>query len=251
MRRGPITKQGSKLMRWAAIEAAQKLCRDSWLHIERERLAERRNSRAIAKTAIARKLITHPPSSRSGCERVVCHDPRTRRGRPLDCVHLIAAEEHHVSYPRGAEMTDTPGHPGEVPVQRTLGDGTQPDNHSSIPERDPLEMAQPRPSQGLAYGETPLDKPRSFRDDRRTNPSCVRCLRRGVPRGRSQRSLEHVRQRHGTDRRLSQRVLRGLRSKGCFTIDITVALDCDAARTELLRSAGGERRRRPRISISG
>jgi len=62
-------------------------------------------------------------------------------------------------------MTDTPGHPGEVPVQRTLGDGTQPDNHSSIPERDPLEMALPRPSQGLAYGETPLDKPRSFRDD--------------------------------------------------------------------------------------
>jgi len=58
VRRGPITKQGSKLVRWAAIEAAQKLRRDSWLHVERERLAERRNSRAIAKTAIARKLIT-------------------------------------------------------------------------------------------------------------------------------------------------------------------------------------------------
>jgi transposase len=58
VRRGPITKQGSKLVRWAAIEAAQKLRRDSWLHAERERLAERRNSRAIAKTAIARKLIT-------------------------------------------------------------------------------------------------------------------------------------------------------------------------------------------------
>jgi hypothetical protein len=28
------------------------------LHAERERLAERRNSRAVAKTAIARKLIT-------------------------------------------------------------------------------------------------------------------------------------------------------------------------------------------------
>jgi transposase len=56
--RGAITKQGSKLVRWAAIEAAQKLRRDSWLHDERERLAERRNSRAIAKTAIARKIIT-------------------------------------------------------------------------------------------------------------------------------------------------------------------------------------------------
>jgi len=56
--RGPITKQGSKLVRWAAIEAAQKLRRDSWLHSQRERLAERRNSRSIAKTAIARKLVT-------------------------------------------------------------------------------------------------------------------------------------------------------------------------------------------------
>ena len=58
VRRGPITKQGSKLVRWAAIEAAQQLRRDSWLLRRRERLAERRNSRAIAKTAIARKLIT-------------------------------------------------------------------------------------------------------------------------------------------------------------------------------------------------
>ena len=45
-------------MRWAAIEAAQKLRNDSWLYAERERLAERRNCRSIAKTAIARKLIT-------------------------------------------------------------------------------------------------------------------------------------------------------------------------------------------------
>jgi transposase len=58
VRRGPITKQGGKLVRWAAVEAAQKLRRDSWLHAERERLAAQRNSRAIAKTAIARKLVT-------------------------------------------------------------------------------------------------------------------------------------------------------------------------------------------------
>jgi transposase len=57
IRRGPITKQGSKLVRWAVIEAAQKLRRDSWLRAERERIAERRNSRQIAKTAIARKMI--------------------------------------------------------------------------------------------------------------------------------------------------------------------------------------------------
>ena len=40
------------------IEAAQKLRKDCWLRDERERLAERRNSRNIAKTAIARKIIT-------------------------------------------------------------------------------------------------------------------------------------------------------------------------------------------------
>jgi hypothetical protein len=55
---GSTDKQGSKLIRWAAIEAAQRLGHDTWLHAERERLAERRNSRAVAKTAIARKLIT-------------------------------------------------------------------------------------------------------------------------------------------------------------------------------------------------
>jgi hypothetical protein len=58
VRRGPITNRAPKLVRWAAIEAAQQLRRDSWLHAERERLAERRNSRSIAKTAIARKLVT-------------------------------------------------------------------------------------------------------------------------------------------------------------------------------------------------
>ena len=58
IRRGPITKQGSRLVRWAVIEAAQKLRTDSWLREERERLAQRRNSRNIAKTATARKMIT-------------------------------------------------------------------------------------------------------------------------------------------------------------------------------------------------
>lgn len=58
VKRGAITKQGSKLVRWAAIEAAQKLRRDSWLHDQREALAERRNNRKIAKTAVARKIVT-------------------------------------------------------------------------------------------------------------------------------------------------------------------------------------------------
>lgn len=58
VKRGPITKQGSKLVRWAAIEAAQKLRKDTWLHDKRERLAQRRNSRSVAKVAAARQLIT-------------------------------------------------------------------------------------------------------------------------------------------------------------------------------------------------
>jgi transposase len=54
LRRGPITKQGSKLVRWAAIEAAQQLRKDSWFHDQREQLVPRRNNRSIAKTTTAR-----------------------------------------------------------------------------------------------------------------------------------------------------------------------------------------------------
>lgn len=55
--RGRITKQGNKMIRWAAVEAAQKLRRDSHLHTWREALAERRNSRSVAKIAAARKIV--------------------------------------------------------------------------------------------------------------------------------------------------------------------------------------------------
>lgn len=56
--RGRITKQGNRLVRWAAIEAAQKPRRDTYLHRWREQLAERRNSRSVAKVAAARKIVT-------------------------------------------------------------------------------------------------------------------------------------------------------------------------------------------------
>lgn len=56
--RGHISKQGSKLVRWAAIEAAQKAPTLTWLKDDYRRIAERRNSRPIAKTAIARKILT-------------------------------------------------------------------------------------------------------------------------------------------------------------------------------------------------
>jgi transposase len=58
VRRGPITKQGSTLVRWAAVECTQKLRVDAPLHTRREELAERRGNRRIAKVAIARRIIT-------------------------------------------------------------------------------------------------------------------------------------------------------------------------------------------------
>jgi transposase len=58
VRRGSITKQGSALVRWAAIEAVQKLSPDTgWLVANRARLTERRG-RNIATVATARKLLT-------------------------------------------------------------------------------------------------------------------------------------------------------------------------------------------------
>jgi transposase len=58
VRRGPITKQGSGLIRWAAVEAAQKIPASAgWLVSSRARIAERRG-RNIATVAVARKLLT-------------------------------------------------------------------------------------------------------------------------------------------------------------------------------------------------
>jgi transposase len=58
VRRGPITKQGSTLVRWAAVEAAQGARNADWLTQTRTRIAERRG-RNIATVAVARKLLTY------------------------------------------------------------------------------------------------------------------------------------------------------------------------------------------------
>jgi transposase len=54
--RGRITKQGSRLVRWAAVEAAQKLRSGSFLKTDYQRIAERRG-KSVAKVAVARKII--------------------------------------------------------------------------------------------------------------------------------------------------------------------------------------------------
>ena len=56
--RGSITKQGSTLIRWAAIEAAQKIPPTAgWLVATRAQITARRG-RNIATVALARKLLT-------------------------------------------------------------------------------------------------------------------------------------------------------------------------------------------------
>jgi transposase len=58
VRRGPITKQGSTLIRWAAVKAAQGARNADWLTQTRPQIAERRG-RNIATVAVARKLLTY------------------------------------------------------------------------------------------------------------------------------------------------------------------------------------------------
>jgi transposase len=56
VRRGKVTKQGSKLVRWAAIEAISKIRGGPKLQADYHRLADRRGVN-IARTAVARKLL--------------------------------------------------------------------------------------------------------------------------------------------------------------------------------------------------
>ncbi|GAF51495.1 putative transposase, partial [Rhodococcus wratislaviensis NBRC 100605] len=57
VRRGHITKQGSKLVRWAAVEAIQRQPAGTKISADRKRI-EARRGRNIAKVAAARKLLT-------------------------------------------------------------------------------------------------------------------------------------------------------------------------------------------------
>ena len=56
--RGAITKQGSKLVRWAAVEAVQRLPIHVKLRVDRDRIASRRGT-SVGTVAAARRLLTH------------------------------------------------------------------------------------------------------------------------------------------------------------------------------------------------
>ena len=57
MRRGRITKQGSRLVRWAAIESVKMLPKTSHIGAIREQVAHRRGNRNIGAVAAARKQL--------------------------------------------------------------------------------------------------------------------------------------------------------------------------------------------------
>jgi transposase len=57
VRRGRITKQGSQLVRWAAVEAAMRPRSYSWLKSDYRRLSARRGKK-IAAVAVGRKILT-------------------------------------------------------------------------------------------------------------------------------------------------------------------------------------------------
>jgi transposase len=57
VRRGPITKQGPRLVRWAAVEATQRLPRASKQATDFHRIADRRGT-GIGRVAAARRLLT-------------------------------------------------------------------------------------------------------------------------------------------------------------------------------------------------
>jgi transposase len=57
VRRGSITKQGSKFVRWAAVEAVARQRGSSKIQVDRRRIAERRGKQ-IARVAAARKVLT-------------------------------------------------------------------------------------------------------------------------------------------------------------------------------------------------
>jgi transposase len=57
VRRGPITNQGPGLVRWAAVEATQRLPKASKQAADLHRIADRRGT-GIGRVAAARKLLT-------------------------------------------------------------------------------------------------------------------------------------------------------------------------------------------------
>ena len=87
MIRGHVTKQGSRLLRWALIEAIQRGRAGSWPGDVKDAIVARRGKQArnIAKVAAARRLLTlvyYALRSEGGCRAFpVPSKSRSSRGR--------------------------------------------------------------------------------------------------------------------------------------------------------------------------
>jgi hypothetical protein len=108
--RGRITKQGSRLVHWAAVEAVQHISPHTRIGAHRERVAARRG-RNIGVVAAARELVElvyyamapcavasaprhdQPPTKRPGAGRSLS-DPAPRRAR----AHLIDLTRPHLPH---------------------------------------------------------------------------------------------------------------------------------------------------------
>jgi transposase len=74
--RGRITKQGSKLVRWAALESVKQLGPHTGVAPLRERVAKRRQNRNIGAVAAARRQLEHVYYAlRDGHVRALTHRP--------------------------------------------------------------------------------------------------------------------------------------------------------------------------------
>jgi transposase len=94
--RGHVTEQGSRLLRWALIEAIQRIPRDSVIGGVEDAIIARRGKEArnIAKVAAARRLLTLVYyGMRDGQIRACPGRPLARRRKPRD---------HHPRYRREA-----------------------------------------------------------------------------------------------------------------------------------------------------
>lgn len=77
VRRGRITKQGSRLVRWAAIESVKKIPKTSPVGVLRERVADRRGRNIGSVAAARRQLELVYYALRDGHVRALEHLPKT------------------------------------------------------------------------------------------------------------------------------------------------------------------------------
>ncbi|WP_371273045.1 transposase [Streptomyces sp. MUSC 14] len=180
VRRGHVTKQGSKLVRWAVVEAIRRAT-TSKIAEDRARI-EARRGRNIAKVAAARKLLRWSPTGcatdtsapwparrreqpgwRQARGRAIVWPPQ-RRGRGFDWPCLPHVVSLHAAQRREG-MTGSRVRPCP-PASRT-GEQRHPQPHAhTYPGTTPRpRVGQPCPIPPTTSKNTNVDRTRPFRND--------------------------------------------------------------------------------------